>query len=151
MGFPGRDFTCGNFRVGFPGWDFQGLKVGLIDLETGRDKYLSYYVVCNNPSWVGFAWWDFTGGNFRAGFPGWDFQGRISCVGFAGWNFPGGIFGVRFSEWKRQLTAKVCLLFCLVPTPAQSRLEELESDLKDRDEEIKNLKEQSSQIKPVNG
>ena len=47
--------------------------------------------------------------------------------------------------------AKKCLLFCLVPTPAPSRLEELESDLKDRDEEIKILKEQSSQIKPVNG
>ena len=48
--------------------------------------------------------------------------------------------------------AKKCLLFCLVPTPApESRLEELESDLKDRDEEIKILKEQSSQIKPVNG
>ena len=48
--------------------------------------------------------------------------------------------------------AKKCLLFCLVPTPAQeSRIEELESDLKDKDEEIKSLKEQSSQIKPVNG
>ena len=48
--------------------------------------------------------------------------------------------------------AKKCLLFCLVPTPAQeSRIEELESDLKDKDEDIKSLKEQSSQIKPVNG
>ena len=55
-----------------------------------------------------------------------------------------------FSTLKVTL-AKKCLLFCLVPTPAQSRLEELESDLKDRDEEIKSLKEQSSQIKPVNG
>jgi len=65
-------------------------------------------------------------------------------------------------EWKRQLNSykeensrlKVGLIELeagRVPTPAQSRLEELESDLKDRDEEIKSLKEQSSQIKPVNG
>ena len=48
--------------------------------------------------------------------------------------------------------AKKCLLFCLVPTPAQeSRIEELESDLKDRDEEIKSLKDTSSQLKAVNG
>lgn len=33
----------------------------------------------------------------------------------------------------------------------KSRLEELESDLKDRDEEIKNLKDTSSQLKAVNG
>ena len=91
MGFPGRDFTCGNFRVGFPGWDFQGLKVGLIDLETGRDKYLSYYVVCNNPSWVGFAWWD-----FRVGISGQDFLGGISRVEFPVWDLLGGISQVGF-------------------------------------------------------
>ena len=33
----------------------------------------------------------------------------------------------------------------------KSRLEELESDLKDRDEEIKSLKDTSSQLKAVNG
>ena len=36
-------------------------------------------------------------------------------------------------------------------TGLKSRLEELESDLKDRDEEIKSLKDTSSQLKAVNG